>query len=248
MKVLIMAAGYGTRLYPLTKDTPKPMLEVGGRPMIDHIVRKVEAVDDVDELLVVTNDKFHERFVEWEASRSFEWPVTLINDGSTEDGDKRGAIGDIHFTVNEADVEDDLMVLAGDNLFDFSLNDMVSTFREVQENIVGVLRFDDESKLSKYGIVATDEDGKVVDFAEKPDEPPSDLVAMGMYLFSGDKLNLLDRYLDEGGNPDEPGWYVTWLVENDTVYAHAFEGNWFDIGDKDSLEQADKFLENHSIH
>lgn len=248
MKALVMAAGYGTRLYPLTKDTPKPMLEVGDRPMIDHIVDKIEPVEDITELLLVTNDKFHDRFLEWKESREFNWPVTVLNDGSTEDGDKRGAIGDIHFTVREAEIEDDLLVLAGDNLFDFSLKDMVSTFDRVSENVIGVLQFDDESKLSKYGIVDVDEDGQVVDFVEKPDEPPSDLVAMGMYLFSGEKLSLIKKYLEEGGNPDEPGWYVTWLVENDTVYAHSFEGNWFDIGDKESLDEADEFLQTNTIH
>jgi glucose-1-phosphate thymidylyltransferase len=248
MKALVMAAGYGTRLYPLTKDTPKPMLEVGDRPMIDHIVEKIESVDAVDELLLVTNEKFYERFLEWEDSRNFDWPVTILNDGTTEDGDKRGAIGDIHFTVQEASIQDDLLVLAGDNLFDFSLSDMASTFERVSDNVIGVLQFDDESKLSKYGIVDVDENDRVVDFVEKPDEPPSNLVAMGMYLFSGEKLSLIEQYLDEGGNPDEPGWYVTWLVENDEVYAHTFEGNWFDIGDKDSLEKADKFLQEHSIH
>lgn len=247
MKVLIMAAGYGTRLYPITKDTPKPLLDVGGRPMIDYIVDKVKAVDEVNELLVVTNDKFYDRFQEWSEDRKFPWPVTVLNDGSTEDGDKRGAIGDIDFTVKETDIDDDLMVLAGDNLFEFSLEDMVDTFQDKNENVVGVLRFDDDDKLSKYGIVETNQDSRVVDFQEKPDDPASNLVAMGMYIFPGGKLNLIDQYLAEGGNPDEPGWYITWLVENNTVYAHPFDGEWFDIGDKDSLEQADDYLQVNSI-
>ncbi len=124
---------------------------------------------------------------------------------------------------------------------------MVDTFKRERENVIGTLVFEDENKLSKYGIVDADESGEVMDFVEKPDEPPSNLVAMGMYLFPGEKLNLLDEYLNSGGNPDEPGWYVTWLVENDTVFAHQFEGNWFDIGDKDSLEKADKFLTENDI-
>jgi len=248
VKALIMAAGYGTRLYPLTKNTPKPMLEVGGEAMIDHIVAKLEELKELDELLVVTNEKFHGEFVDRQNNREFDWPVTVLNDGSTEDGDKRGAIGDIQFTVEEMNLQDDLIVLAGDNLFDFDLNDMVRTFEDVSDNVVGVLRFDDNSKLSKYGIVDTGEGTRITDFQEKPDDPPSNLVAMGMYLFPGDKLSLIDRYLESGGNPDEPGWYITWLVENDTVHAHAFEGQWFDIGDKDSLEKADEYLRNHTIH
>ncbi len=224
------------------------MLEVGERPMIDHLVKKLRVLDPIDELFVVTNDKFHGDFQEWKRGRGFPWPVRILNDGSTEDGEKRGAIGDIHFTVESTNLEGNLIVLAGDNLFDFDLNEMVETFESVEENVVGVFRFDDESKLSRYGIVATDEDGRIVDFQEKPDDPPSNLVAMGMYLFPAEKLSLINDYLESGGNPDEPGWYITWLVENDIAYAHAFEGNWFDIGDKDSLDQADNFLTEHSIH
>lgn len=248
MKVLIMAAGYGTRLYPITKDTPKPLLSVGDRPMLEHILEKVKDLPNVEEIVVVTNDKFYDRFLEWESETDWPWTVTILNDGTTEDGEKRGAIGDIHFSIEQAEIDDDLMVLAGDNLFDFSLADMNDTFQKKRNNVVGVLRFDDEEKLSKYGIVDVDSEGEVIDFQEKPDNPPSNLVAMGMYLFPADKLKLVEQYLDEGGNPDEPGWYITWLVENDTVQAHVFEGEWFDIGDKDSLQQADNYLEDHSIY
>jgi len=247
VKALLLAAGYGTRLYPLTKDTPKPLLEVGGEPMIEIILRKVEEVEEVDEVVVVTNDKFYERFEQWSRETNSSLPVKVLNDGTTQDGKRKGAIGDIKFSVDEAGIKEDLLVLAGDNLFDFSLVDMVDTFKQKKENVIGTLVFDDESKLSKYGIVEADKTGEVIDFVEKPDDPPSNLVAMGMYLFPGKKLNLLEEYLNSGGNPDEPGWYVTWLVENDTVFAHQFEGNWFDIGDKDSLEKADKFLSENDI-
>lgn len=248
MKALVLAAGYGTRLYPLTKDTPKPLLEVGGKPMLDHIVKKIEAVDAVDELIVVTNEKFYERFKEWGRNASLPWPVQVLNDGTTQDGTRRGAIGDVQFSIDEAQIEDDLLVLAGDNLFDFSLADMVETFNQTESNMVGVLEFDDESKLSKYGIVDTDSSGQVREFQEKPENPKSNLVAMGMYVFPRTKLDCINEYLESGGNPDEPGWYITWLVENDEVFAHSFDGNWFDIGDKDSLEQADEFLTEHSIY
>lgn len=247
MEALVLAAGYGTRLYPITRDTPKPMLEVGGRPMIEHVLARLREIDAIDGVTVVTNDKFYGRFREWARESNWPWPITVLNDGTTEDGDRRGAIGDVQFSIDEGDINDDLMVVAGDNLVDFSLRGMVETFRETGENVIGVLRFDDESKLSKYGIVETDGTGRVVDFREKPDDPPSNLVAMGMYLFPRRKLDLIQRYLDEGGNPDEPGWYVTWLVENDVVYAHAFDGEWFDIGDKDSLERADQYAREHTL-
>ena len=247
MKALLLAAGYGTRLYPLTKDTPKPLLEVGDRPMLDHICDKLEAVSELDEVILVTNEKFYPSFLSWSHAEDRPWPVTVLNDGTTEDGEKLGAIGDIHYSVREMNLQDDLLVLAGDNLFDFQLEELVRTHHEHGANVIGTLRFHDESKLSKYGIVDVDEEGKVVDFVEKPDDPPSNLVALGMYLFPGDRLKLLDEYLEVGGNPDEPGWYVTWLVENDRVVAHQFEGTWFDIGDRDSLEKANRYLDDHNL-
>jgi len=247
VQVLILAAGYGTRLYPLTRDTPKPMLEVGGHPMIDHVMANLRGIEAVEGVVVVTNDRFHDRFRRWAQTSGWPWPVTVLNDGTTEDGDKRGAIGDVLFSVEEAGIDDDLMVVAGDNLVDFSLQGMVETFRKSGSNVIGVLRFEDESKLSKYGIVNIDEDGRVVEFQEKPDDPPSNLVAMGMYLFPRRKLDLIRRYLEEGGNPDEPGWYVTWLVEHDEVHAHVFEGRWFDIGDRDSLRRADRYVREQGL-
>ncbi|MFB6355769.1 MAG: nucleotidyltransferase family protein [bacterium] len=247
MKVLVLAAGYGTRLYPITKDTPKPLLDVGGEPILNHIFRKIEQINDVNEVVVVTNDKFHGEFQEWESQTDWSWPVTVLNDGSTEDGARRGAIGDIQFSIDEAGIDDDLMVLAGDNLFEFSLQDMVNTFEDHKTPVIGVLEFEDESKLSKYGIVDADERDEVVDFQEKPDEPPSNLVALGMYVFPEDRLSRIQEYLDEGGNPDEPGWLVQWLVDNDTVFAHRFTGDWFDIGDKDSLEKARDYVGDHEL-
>ncbi len=243
MKALLLAAGYGTRLYPITKNQPKPLLEVGGKPMLEHILARLKELNDLEEVVVVTNSKFHEDFVDWAEELDAPWPITVLNDGTTQDGTRLGAIGDIQFSIEEAGIDDDLLVLAGDNLFDFSLRGIVNTLQEKQSNVVGVLRFEDESKLSKYGVVDVDEENRVVDFTEKPDEPPSNLVSMAMYAFPKDALSLIDEYLESGGNPDEPGWYLTWLVENDELYAHPYEGTWFDIGDKDSLEKADQYVE-----
>jgi len=243
MKALLLAAGYGTRLYPLTKDRPKPLLNVGDQPMLEHLLDSLEEVSSLDEVVVVTNDRFYEDFQEWEQEQNRPWPITVLNDGTTQDGTRRGAIGDVHFSIQEAGIEDDLLVLAGDNLFEFSLQGIVDTMHEKNSNVVGVLEFEDESKLSKYGIVDINENHRVVDFQEKPENPPSNLVSMAMYAFPQQELKRIGEYLDSGGDPDEPGWYVTWLAENHEIYAHPFEGTWFDIGDQDSLEKADRYVE-----
>lgn len=246
MKVLLLAAGYGTRLYPLTRDQPKPLLEVGDQPMIDHLLDRLSDVSGISDVILVSNDRFAEDFSTWAREQNRPWPVSVVNDGTEHPDEKRGAIGDIQYVLDQKEIDSDLFVIGGDNYFEFSLRSMVETFRETGENTVGAILFDDREKCSRYGILDVNSEGIVNEFLEKPDHPPSRLVSMAMYLFPRNKLSLIEKYLEEGGNPDETGSYMEYLVECDHLRAHVFEGTWFDIGDRDSLERARTFVKKQS--
>jgi glucose-1-phosphate thymidylyltransferase len=230
MKALILAAGYATRLRPLTDSIPKQLLPVGGRPMVDWILDGI-AETSADEVHLVTNARFAADFERWAQDKD----VRIHNDGTTSNDDRLGAIGDIRFV----DLDDDLLVVAGDNLFDYSLADYEAYWRERDASCIAVLDVGDRELAKKYGIVEVDEDDRVVGFVEKPEQPPSTLCATATYFYEREHLRLVERYLDEGNPPDQPGNYVAWLHKREPVYAYRFEGQWYDIGDANQLLEAD---------
>lgn len=234
MKALILAAGYATRLSPLTDDIPKQLLPVGGRPIVDWILDKIRDAG-IDDVHLVTNARFAPLFDEW-AQRT---GVHVHDDGTTSNETRLGAIGDLKF-VN---LHDDLLVIAGDNLFDFSLADYVEFWqRKDGASAVAVYDVGDRELARKYGVVAVDGDDRIVDFVEKPDDPPSTLAATAAYLYAREHVSLVDEYLEEGNNPDQPGNFVAWLHRREPVYAYRFSGGWYDIGDHDQLLAADNRL------
>ncbi len=244
MKALILAAGYATRLYPLTLNRPKPLLEVAGKPMIEYVFERVEEInketDVVDEILVVTNQKFFAHFRKWAKAFKTGLKVTILNDGTLSDNDKLGAIGDIDFTAKQADLSAGLLVVAGDNLFDFGLYDFVKFAREKEDGSgVGLYKIEDRELVKKYSVVTLDKENRIIDFEEKPENPQTSLVAICLYYFPHNHLKLIDKYLKEGNSPDAPGHYIGWLHKEKKVYGYPFEGAWYDIGDIRSYEQAD---------
>ena len=236
MNALILAAGYATRLRPLTENRAKPLLPVGGRPMVDYLVDAIREVPDVRELHLVTNSRFAPAFAEWAQDRG----VHVHDDGTTSDEDRLGAIGDVKFVVDRAGLDDDLIVLAGDNLFDFSLADEVTFWRDKgEQSVVALYDVGDRELAKQYGVVALDDDDRIVEFLEKPDDPPSTLAATASYVYSREHVGLLDRYLAEGNSPDQPGRYAGWLSQRVPVYGYRFGGEWLDIGDHGQLLEAD---------
>jgi glucose-1-phosphate thymidylyltransferase len=239
VKGLIMAAGYATRLWPLTLDRAKPLLPIAGRPIIDYIVDEIEPVEEVDRLYVVTNSRFAPQFRDWAAARETGKPVEVIDDGTVSDDDKLGAIGDIRFVIDQKDVHDDLFVIAGDNLFDLNLRKFVAFFKK-KGTAVAAYNVADREAAKRYGIVAVDKNQRVIDFQEKPSDPPSTLAAIGMYLFPKDRLKLFEVYAGEGNNQDAPGHYVSWVYKREPVYAYVFDGVWYDIGDLEMYRRAEE--------
>jgi glucose-1-phosphate thymidylyltransferase len=240
VKAIVLAAGYATRLRPLTDSIAKPLLPVAERPLIDWILDRVGDVGEVDTVHVVTNSRYAPDFERWAAERD---GVRVHDDGTTSNDDRRGAIGDIAFTVDQAALNDDLLVIAGDNLFDFSLEDYVSFWRgKGVASSIAVHDIGDRELAKQYGIAALDSDDRVVELIEKPDDPPSTLAATATYILHREHVPLVGRYLQEGNSPDQPGKLFVWLHKREPVYGYRFEGEWFDIGDREQLLEADNRL------
>ena len=241
MKALILAAGYGTRLYPLTQTVAKPLLPLGGRPMLDYLLDRIGEVDEIDTVHVVANHKFAGSFREWARTHA---RVVVYDDGTTSDDDRLGAIGDIQFVVEHAGLEhDDLLVIAGDNLFDYSLADYVRWWRGKGEASAVVLYDVGSLELAaRYAIVELDEHERLLSFVEKPTRPQTTLAATAAYIYHRVHVPLVRRYLDEGGVPDQPGRLVEWLLPRAPVYGYTVTGDWRDIGDAGQLLEADNHL------
>jgi glucose-1-phosphate thymidylyltransferase len=230
MKALILAAGYATRLRPLTDSIPKQLLPVGGRPMVDWIVDRIVETT-ADEIHLVTNARFAANFERWAEDKD----IQVHNDGTISNEDRLGAIGDINFVG----LDDDLLVIAGDNLFDYSLADYESWWRQRDGSAIAVLYVHDRELAKKYGIVDVDKDDRVIGFVEKPVDPPTTLCATATYFYDREHARLVELYLEEGNPPDQPGNFVAWLYPRAPVYAYRFPGEWHDIGDRDQLLEAD---------
>jgi glucose-1-phosphate thymidylyltransferase len=239
VKALILAAGYATRLRPLTDRWAKELLPVGGRPIIDWIVDGIREVDEIDSVHVVTNARKAPWFATWAEGQD----VVLHDDGTTSNDDRLGAIGDLAYVLGRVGGDDDWLVIAGDNLFEFSLAEFVSYWREKGvASAVAVRDVGSRELATRYGIVSLDEDARLVDFVEKPADPPSTLAATATYLFHRSHLALVETYLAKGNSPDQPGRFVGWLQAREPVYAWTFEDAWYDIGDEGQLLEADNHL------
>ncbi len=241
MKAIILAAGYATRLYPLTLDRPKPLLPVGGKPMMEYIIDRINEVDDVDGIYVVTNNKFYENFKRWEEGYASDVMIKVLNDGTMTNEDRLGAVGDLKFVVEKEGIDEDLMVVAGDNLFEFSMSKLHGLFREKKASVLALYDLKEKEKLAnKYGVVLIDDDNKIVDFEEKPPEPKSSLTATAIYMISKEDLGLLREKFFNDTIPDNIGEMIRFLSSESRVYGLAFSEGWVDIGSKEEYEKANE--------
>jgi glucose-1-phosphate thymidylyltransferase len=246
MKVLILAAGYATRLYPLTLTQPKPLLPVAGKPMIDFVLDNLAPIPGIDRVYVVTNDKFAGHFSRWaEAYRAAKTPsldFSIVNDGSTDDSNKLGAIGDLALVLERERLDDDLIVVAGDNLFSQSLAGFGDYCRAQSGPVLGVYDVGSLEQARKYGVVDVDAAGRITSFVEKPAEPASTLIGIALYYYPRAYLGHIRRYVAEGNNPDQPGRLVQWLYPQIPVMTWSVPGIWYDIGSKETLEEANRIF------
>lgn len=241
MKALILAAGYAVRLGELTKDNPKPLLLVNGKTMIDRIIDKVIAVRGVDSVYIVINDKFYNKFDAWLTGKGHSGKISLINDGTRTNETRLGAIKDMELAIDEKWIEDDLLVVAGDNLFDFDLNGFIAFAQERQDGIsLALYDIKDKKSAGNFGVIKIDDACRITDFEEKPQEPKSAFVSTGIYYFPKNKLSLIKKYVTiQDKKLDAPGYYIGWVSKNDVAYGYRFQGDWYDIGSVESYMKAD---------
>lgn len=248
MRVLIIAAGYATRLYPLTKDFPKPLLEVGGQTILDHLVDRIREVDGIEHVHLVTNHRFVGHFDRWaqermsrsrrEGSAHKGIRFDILDDGTTSNEDRIGAIGDMWYTIRERGITDDLLVCAADNVLGFSVKRFVQAFRNHPVSHLCVRRIEDVEDRKRRGIVQLGEDDRVLDFEEKPQNPKSEWAALPIYLYPASVLPKIETYIRLGRTTDAPGSFPEWLCTVEPVYAHRIDGTVLDIGNPESLRQA----------
>ncbi|PIN87208.1 hypothetical protein COV19_00975 [Candidatus Woesearchaeota archaeon CG10_big_fil_rev_8_21_14_0_10_44_13] len=240
IKVLILAAGYATRLYPLTKDRPKPLLPIAGKPIIEYIIEKISLIEEVDQIYIVTNNKFHPHFEDWNRKYDCGKPIEIINDGTMSEDDRKGAIGDMKFVKDLKKIDDDMLIVGGDNLFEFEMQDLIDFFYDKNDPIVVLHDVKHHHIAMRMGVVEIDDNERLISFVEKPAQPKSTLIAICMYLLPKKDLFYIDKYLELGKNPDAPGRLIEWLHTVRHTFGFVFEGTWFDIGDHEKLKEADE--------
>jgi glucose-1-phosphate thymidylyltransferase len=237
MKAVVLAGGYATRMWPITRNRPKMLLPLGDVTVIDVIFDDLEADDRIDEVFVSTNEAFAEEFEEYIADSEYEKP-TLSVEETTGEEEKFGVVGALAQLIDREDVEDDLLIVAGDNLLPFDMAEFVDYFEKQGTASLAAYDVGSREKAKSYGLVELDDDERVVDFQEKPEDPKSTLVSIGCYAFPSETLPKFDDYLADDNNPDEPGWFVQWLQNEEPVHAFSFDGAWYDIGTPASYLEA----------
>ena len=239
MKVFVLAAGYATRLHPETRERAKPLLDIGGTPLLTRLLARVLALDGIDEVIVIANARFSAQFELWRESFSCAAALRVLNDGSTSEADRLGALGDLSFALGRVPLHDsDFLVVAGDNLIEFDLLPAHEAFRATGDPLLLVRRVARDGAASAYNEVSLAPDGTVRRFREKPPDPRSDLAAICLYFFPASVADDLERYLAEGGNRDAPGHFLAWLVGTRTVRARPLDGPWLDVGSPETLARA----------
>jgi glucose-1-phosphate thymidylyltransferase len=232
MKALILAAGYGTRLYPYTKYFPKPLLKIDQRPVIDYLLDKLEFLPDLSQVAVVTNARFFRHFCRWKEKSPLKKKIRIINDLTQSPKDKLGAIADMYLGIKKGGFGEDYLVLGGDNFLEEGLADFVTFARRKSPHIaIGIVDIGAKTKARNFGVVLLGRKNRIIDFQEKPLKPKSSLAAMCLYYFPKGKLCLIKECLcDSGLSFDNIGAYIGWLTQKEEVYGFVFKKRWFDIG------------------
>ena len=238
MKCLILAAGYATRLYPLTENFPKPLLQVGEKTILDWLIDDIETANVINEYVVISNHKFAHHFYDWAQNKPYK--ITILDDGTSSNETRLGAVRDIQFAIDELDINEDVLVIAGDNVLDFSLTNFIDY--AISKDASSVMRYYESSKekLVKCGVLEIDDTDKIINMTEKPSNPASNLCCPPFYYYTAIDTKKVKQGIDDGCNTDAPGSYIAWLCQKTNVYAMKMPGNRYDIGNLQSYEKVQK--------
>ena len=242
MKAIILVAGYATRLYPLTKNKPKALLELDNKPIMNYIVDEINKISDITEIIVVSNDAFYNNFASWQKSFENPIPIKVINDGTKSVETRLGAIGDIQFTIETCNIDDDIMVIAGDNYFTFELKDYYEKFKNSDYDYVCAKVVKDKEEIKNYAVAVIDNDHRIVDLEEKPSNPKSDIAIFATYMYKKQTVPLFKTYLDDGNNKDAPGYFVQWLYKEKEVRTYIMDGECYDIGTPEAYKEVNEIV------
>ena len=233
MTCIILAAGYATRMYPLTLNFPKPLLEVGGKKIIDWLLDDIQSAG-VERTIVISNHKFFNQFKEWADTKT---NVTVLDDGSTNNNNRLGAVKDIEFAIDKENIDDDLIILAGDNVLDFSFKGFIDYAKE--KNTTCIMRHEqkDISKLRKTGVITIDNEDRVTSMEEKPEMPKSNWAVPPFYYYTKEDAKLIKEGINDGCGTDAPGSFISWLVKKRPVHAYLMKGNRYDVGSIEGYEK-----------
>lgn len=243
MKIIILAAGYATRLYPLTINFPKCLLTVGGKTILDTLCDKFSTLPDVEEIIIVTNAKFSEALMNWKQKTKISIPVTVLNDETTSNETRLGAIGDFSLCLKKFGSQSDVLLVASDNLFEEGFDGFYQFCKKHPTDVTVALYDIKDARLAakRLGVLEIDQKTQeVTNIEEKPESPRSSLIGMGVYFFPATTLPLVTDYLSQKDPPDAPGFYVRWLLGRVKIYGYLFSGLWFDIGTIEALDEANR--------
>ncbi len=239
MKAIIPAAGYASRLYPRTLNVPKSLLKINGRPIIEHVVNKISELSDINDIIIITNNKFYHTFFNWSLKFNCKKRLKVINDYTEKLEDRLGTIGDLNYALNKENITEDFLVINADNLFNFKLSASYSYFRDKDSNVISLYDVKDLETAKRLGSPKIDGLGKIINFIEKDPNVKSTLCSIGIYFFKKEIRNEIEDYLDNGNSPDKSGEFIKWLYQKKDVYGFIINhGVWFDIGTADSYRMA----------
>ncbi|MBQ2818868.1 MAG: nucleotidyltransferase family protein [Clostridia bacterium] len=238
MKCLILAAGYATRLYPLTENFPKPLLKVGDKTILDWLVDDIDSLGSVDQYVVISNHKFAHHFDEW--AKTKKQKITVVDDGTNTNETRLGAVRDIQFAIDKLSLDDDMLVIAGDNVLDFSLTKFISYAESKKASCIMRYFEPDDKKLLKCGVVTIDERDKILNMTEKSPTPATHWCTPPFYFYSREDAKKIESAIADGCGVDAPGSYIAWLCKQTDVYAMEMPGKRYDIGNLESYERVQK--------